>query len=72
MHMYFLLNLAIMMCLEAINELKRSNGSIVGVKASCKYLPGKIELQNLLLYFAYITFFCQKKTYKYLLPLSKM
>jgi hypothetical protein len=59
--MYFLLNLAIMMCSEAINESKRSNGSIVGVKASCKYLPGKIGRQNLLLYFAYITFFYQKR-----------
>lgn len=72
MRVYFILNLAIMMCSEAINESKRSNDSIVGVKASCKYLSGKIGLQNLLLYFAYITFWYQKKTYKYLLTLSEM
>jgi hypothetical protein len=32
MRMYFILNLAIMMCSEAINEWKRSNGSIVRVR----------------------------------------
>jgi hypothetical protein len=49
------------MCSEAINESKRPKGSIVRVKASCKYLPGKIGLQNLLLYFAYINILLSEK-----------
>ena len=42
LRMYFLLNVAIMMCSEEINASIRLNGSMVRVKASCKNLTGKI------------------------------